>query len=268
MQLKPAPTIFVSHDWPQNIVHYGDLPRLLRSKPFFKKDIETGKLGSPPMWGLLGTLRPGWWFSAHLHVRFQAKVIWEEEGVGLAAQEVIQQESVKVLNPDEIFIDEVHEEDGGLLACAPQVQQPESLFVNPDEIVIEDDESGDTEADPPTTSCQPQSHKLEIRPEVSAKITTLSKPEEIKIDESKGDPETDTVHEEQEVAASLENPAGPKRSSTESQSKPLLTMESDVSGAREWGERKGWPDTKFLALDKCLPRRQFLEVRTYQNSPV
>ena len=66
--------IFLSHDWPCGISAYGNEKRLLKIKPFFKDDIRTGKLGSPPMMHLLTLLQPSHWFAAHLHVQFTAEV--------------------------------------------------------------------------------------------------------------------------------------------------------------------------------------------------
>lgn len=66
--------VFLSHDWPEGIYKFGDLSRLLRKKPFFSKDIQRGELGSPPNLKLLKRLKPNYWFSAHLHVRFEATV--------------------------------------------------------------------------------------------------------------------------------------------------------------------------------------------------
>jgi hypothetical protein len=75
MQLRPGSLdVFVSHEWPTDIARFGDLRRLLRVKPFFRADIESGKLGSVALQQLLVALRPKHWFSAHLHVRFEALV--------------------------------------------------------------------------------------------------------------------------------------------------------------------------------------------------
>lgn len=71
--------IAVSHDWPQGIENYGNVSRLLRFKPFFKNDIKTGKLGSPVNRELLRRLKVSFWFSAHLHTKFEAVVDHREK---------------------------------------------------------------------------------------------------------------------------------------------------------------------------------------------
>eukprot|EP01038_Epipyxis_sp_PR26KG_P014943 gene14943-20101_t len=64
--------IFLSHDWPNGIWNYGNLSQLLHKKPYFKEDIESGKLGSLPLMYLLQRIQPAYWFCAHLHIKFGA----------------------------------------------------------------------------------------------------------------------------------------------------------------------------------------------------
>ena len=66
--------IMISHDWPRGIAYHGNLPQLLRKKPYFKQEIEDNELGSPANEILLNTLKPKYWFAAHLHVKFEALV--------------------------------------------------------------------------------------------------------------------------------------------------------------------------------------------------
>ena len=74
LSLINSPTIFMSHDWPTGIHRFGDHRGLLARKPHFRDDIERGELGSQPAEMLLKKLKPKYWFSAHLHVKFAAFV--------------------------------------------------------------------------------------------------------------------------------------------------------------------------------------------------
>eukprot|EP00039_Didymoeca_costata_P001198 m.50530 g.50530 ORF g.50530 m.50530 type:complete len:500 (+) comp10677_c0_seq1:105-1604(+) len=78
-QIKQPIDIFLSHDWPANIAHHGNLEQLLRWKQHLRSEILDGSLGSPPGEHLLHTLKPDYWFSAHLHVKYPALVKHNDE---------------------------------------------------------------------------------------------------------------------------------------------------------------------------------------------
>lgn len=59
---------------PEGIWEYGNKEQLLRFKPYFREDMESGKMGSGPCWDLLTMLRPRNWYAAHMHCRFDANV--------------------------------------------------------------------------------------------------------------------------------------------------------------------------------------------------
>ncbi|KAF8299284.1 hypothetical protein DL93DRAFT_2091209 [Clavulina sp. PMI_390] len=124
-QLSP-PDIIMSHDWPQGIEHHGDLQKLLKAKSFFASDIEKGELGSPPMMQLLRKLRPKRWFSAHLHVKFEATVSHSASQADGSAL------PVAGTNPDEIAIDDFDEfDDPAPAAEAPPPQTATDTEVAP-----------------------------------------------------------------------------------------------------------------------------------------
>ncbi|KAG1671899.1 hypothetical protein FOA52_003466 [Chlamydomonas sp. UWO 241] len=82
LQLSQPLDIFVSHDWPRNVVHHGDLERLLHYKPFLRNEIESGTFGSPASERLMDALRPERWFAAHMHTRFEATVHHNVAAIG------------------------------------------------------------------------------------------------------------------------------------------------------------------------------------------
>ncbi|KAI9670457.1 MAG: hypothetical protein M1829_004780 [Trizodia sp. TS-e1964] len=79
LQIRTQIDIGISHDWPQAVEWNGNHQSLFRFKPYFKDESEAGTLGNPPVKYLMDRLRPQFWFSAHLHVKFSALVQYEKE---------------------------------------------------------------------------------------------------------------------------------------------------------------------------------------------
>jgi lariat debranching enzyme len=190
LSLLSSPDVFLSHDWPCGIEQHGDLNDLLRRKPFFRDDIMSNKLGSPPLMVLLRNLQPTWWFAAHLHTRFEARVRHDPP-----------LETTTTLSPS-----------------SPSSGPPPRAG-NPDEITIDDNEEEDVEGLVEDSGFDAPSGGSTI-PRVAASIAPPppQNPDEITLDD-----------EIEMVEPPLPPPPPPR-------------------------------ETTFLALDKCLPRRQFLEV--------
>ncbi|KAG8816920.1 hypothetical protein FRC17_000133 [Serendipita sp. 399] len=195
--LTPGLGVCISHDWPEGIYKHGDVKWLISKKPFFEEDINKGELGNPYMMETLRTLRPQWWLSAHLHVRFQAEVRHtgndldqQQQGSTSKGSGVLQQQNEKRLNSDEIVMEE-EDEPAEPVKSTKKPQEPLQQQ-NADEIVMEDED------DPP-------------------------------------------------VPSTVESTQPPASSTTDATSATSIVDPLTAT-------------TKFLALDKCVPRRRFLEI--------
>jgi lariat debranching enzyme len=74
LSVRTQVDIGLSHDWPQGVEWLGDFRWLFRKKDRFEADANDGRLGSVAARHCLDRLRPSYWFSAHLHIKYAAMV--------------------------------------------------------------------------------------------------------------------------------------------------------------------------------------------------
>jgi lariat debranching enzyme len=228
------PSIFLSHDWPLSIAPHGDLPGLLRRKPFFADEIRDNTLGSKPLLEVLKVLRPKWWFAAHLHVKFAA--LWKHGESGQKRVEPAPKKVEKVKNPDEIDLDD---DDQAESAPTPP---PVS---NPDEISLDDDDDV-----PSTLAVDAAADKAEVVETAElVRDAVETNPDEIMLDDDEDEEPAGHRHHPKEASTSA-------NASTSLPPRPPQQVEIVQSGTR--GEEG---ITRFLALDKCMPNKDFLQVR-------
>ena len=112
----------LSHDWPQGVTNYGNVARLLRYKKHFADDISQDRLGSPPARDIMDSLKPRFWFSAHLHCKFAAIIPHGGEGSDITTKFLAldkclpRRQFLQVLN----IGDEIKEEESVTLKYCPQ----------------------------------------------------------------------------------------------------------------------------------------------------
>ena len=66
--------IFMTHDWPTNLVSDEDKANVFKKKPHFKNDILDGTLGSFPGEFLLKYLKPRFFICGHMHFYYSNKI--------------------------------------------------------------------------------------------------------------------------------------------------------------------------------------------------
>ena len=251
-----SPTITLSHDWPSSIYYHGDTDRLIRNKPFFDQEIKTNTLGSPPLLEVLNTIKPDYWFSAHLHVKFAAVFDHHDGHVDVGASGSGSGVTERVANPDEIVIGD--EEAGN--PDEINIEDEETIPPNPDEINIEDEDEETILLTADTISAQQDKTTEQTKETNPDEIDIVDEDfddppiqnaaeakEALKIDESADLVEAVRKEGDKAAYADLIGNAGP--SGTSGKGKANAASEGTGPGRR----------TKFLALDKVLPGRDFIQ---------
>lgn len=187
--LQSQVDIGISHDWPKHIENHGDAGWLFRKKPDFRRDSQSGQLGSVAAEYVMDRLRPPYWFSAHMHIKFSALKKYQDSASAVTPEDTHEDSKVtengKDANPDEIDLDIDEDAEGG------DSQEAEPV----------------AEADTKETSQVSQ----ELRAQLPA---SFAKPQ-------------------------------PRQKNTPGQPVPSTIPNKEV---------------RFLALDKCLPGRHFLQL--------
>jgi lariat debranching enzyme len=74
LQVRFPVDIGISHDWPRRVEWYGDYKKLFADRPGFFESAKIDNLGSAPAEQVMNHLRPKYWFSGHMHIKYSAVV--------------------------------------------------------------------------------------------------------------------------------------------------------------------------------------------------
>ena len=248
LQIRTQVDIGISHDWPKGVEWKGNWKQLFRFKPHFEDDARSGQLGSVAAKQVMDWLRPKWWFSAHLHCKFAALVNHDEPEASQQPLPKPQVASRATRNDDEIDLDE--QVDGPATAAVEARNEAEinldldgeselkddqdragiTLPANADDVdlELEDDQDGVAPGAPG------QGLNGVHVPVATDRQTT--KPSEESLDTARA-----------ALPESFRRPAAP----------------APVEHPPEISNKL----TEFLALDKCLPKRHFLQLLAAPSDP-
>ena len=230
LHIKTQVDIGISHDWPKGVEWKGNFKQLFRFKQHFESDAKDGKLGSVAAKDVMNWLRPKWWFSAHLHCKYAAVVDHDKKDASLQAPLSANGQTGPSTNADEIKLED--EDDVNTEVHITSAK-------NADEIDLGDEDEADATEGP---------------------IGSVKNANEIELD---GDAESGPPND---VADSIADGADINL--------PKLSLEDARAALPAAFRRPAMPEpvehpqhitnktTKFLALDKCLPGRHFLQLLT------
>ncbi|MCJ1391778.1 hypothetical protein MMC18_004643 [Xylographa bjoerkii] len=220
LQVKTQVDIGISHDWPRGIEWMGNWKALFAKKDLFEADARAGTLGSSAAKYVMDRLRPPHWFAAHLHCKFSALVNHKLVGHHDSVTPEHEAQQTTSLNGK-------NGTNGIALetVTTPLVGQLPSVQLNTDEIDLDMDLDDEGQ---------------------SADMSLRNDPLESRNQPSKALHQDDQFVTEDlraQLPASFARPA---------QALPTATVPVPGGITNR--------TTRFLALDKCLPHRKFLQI--------
>lgn len=230
LQVGTQVDIGISHDWPRAVEKHGDTKKLWNMKPDFERESNDGSLGSLAASYVMDRLRPPYWFSAHLHCKFSAVKTYKEA------------QKPKVLEEpkEEVKATEVAPPVENINAAAePQPIVPR----NDDEIDLDmdDDDSPPATEAPKNVDAATDKSQSNDAPSATEESVPSAVPSDIRA----------------QLPAAFSKPAPPAHQ--EPRIQPGQPSPAEITNKA----------VRFLALDKCLPGRkylQLLEVQPFDNT--
>jgi lariat debranching enzyme len=221
LQIRTQVDIGISHDWPRAVERHGNEKALYRSKPDFEAESRDGTLGSTAAKYVMDKLRPPYWFAAHMHVRFSALV---DFGKG---------------NPSND-------------STRPTQNCPSSGTIDGKVDVARNADEIDIDVDSDDAA---QAVAGDPEPAAAQSDTSIDKTNVVDLksaSKSHNQRATDNIPlvSSQEVSADLRSQLPASFARPQPRALPELTPPAAIKNSV----------TRFLALDKCLPGRKFLQI--------
>ena len=239
LQIETQVNIGISHDWPKGVEWKGNWKQLFRYKKHLEDDARGGQLGSVAAQQVMDRLRPRYWYSAHLHCKYAAVVRHGGEDATQQPLPDAAENATITKNDDEIDLDDEMEDAANE---EPEASKNEALdgdtnasatkATNTDEIdlELEDDSNG----------------VAPVAPGQGMDNVTLL----VTSDAPVNGPTLATDAARAALPEAFRRPTAPKTLSA--------PIEHPIDIANK--------TTRFLALDKCLPNKEFLQLMYVSTS--
>lgn len=232
MQVRTQVDVGISHDWPNGVEWKGNYKKLFKQKDQFEDDARSGRLGSVAAKQVMDRLRPRHWFAAHLHCKFAAVIEHGNEDkqpeVTMSANEMPVNAKRAAQGRDDAKIDPITNDADATPDGPGQASDADTVLpVNADEIDLElEDADGSVNVAEVAPGQGLDGFKVPLDPAAGSTEPTV--PEDVR----------------SQLPASFARPPQPTRIPENVEHPPNITNKT----------------TNFLALDKCLPYRDFLQL--------
>jgi lariat debranching enzyme len=226
LQLRTQVNIGISHDWPRAVEKHGNERALYSMKPDFEQESRDGTLGNLAATYVMDRLRPPYWFAAHMHCKFSATKIYEDIHESQDAQVPNHSAETNAQSAGNDSVDEV------------RITSPPIVPHNADEIDLDmDDEQMPVPQTVVTNGSSTKKDEISLHSGKQAAATAVA-------------PSSVPLDIRTQLPAAFQRPA-PRRQTRPGQPPPPGVTNKNV---------------RFLALDKCLPGRKFLQLLDVQSS--
>ena len=224
LQVRMPVDVGISHDWPRGVEWKGDWKTLFRIKRGFEEDARSGNLGNVAAQQVMERLRPKYWLSAHLHVKYAAVV------------------GHKKARPDRKELTKGDEKQGQAQRNS-SAEDAVPIVKNEDEIDLnlDDDEMSEPNATGNDRALLSKDEKGNKEP-----ITA-------KTDDSRPPAETSQVQSVVPESLRAQLPSSFTRPKADNNA-------ANTTSSPPQPEAITNDTTYFLALDKCLPNKHFLQL--------
>ncbi|CCU74399.1 lariat debranching enzyme [Blumeria hordei DH14] len=242
LQLRTQVDVAISHDWPRGIEWHGEPRALFKMKPDFERESKDGTLGNPATKEVMDHLRPQFWFSAHLHCKFPALKLYSEG----AEREQLNGEKNALFTPKTM--------ETALSKPGVEFQRASSAGIvhNCDEIDLDsnDEENKSTEIVQNSDEIDLNMQSDDDKPMDSMNHTIA-----VHIDQGK-----DSLKGKEKQIASVVPPNIRSQLPVAFQRPSLTTFPFQRRPSQAPPPQITNKAVRFLALDKCLPGRKFLQL--------
>jgi lariat debranching enzyme len=240
LQVRTQVDVGMSHDWPRGVEWKGDWKQLFARKSHFEEDARNGQLGSVAAKLVMDRLRPKWWFSAHLHCKF-AGIVKHGEG-SPQAPTAPSNSAISTLGASK----------------APVTENEEEVELDLDDD-MNDEPAAPANGNTTVTNADEIDLELEDDTDGVAPVAPGQGLDGVQVPVSSGAPISGTQPAaKQQVDLDAARAALPESFRRPTKEDTTIEHPPDITNKT----------THFLALDKCLPHRNFLQLMTIPVSDV